>query len=143
MSRNWYEQVWIYILLHKDVHSIFNLDLLIIIRTFWSSDEWNGFNNYFLHVYCESWTMMFWKVFCHFFPFCFIVKTRKEVKQMTTRDSISATKVRLEELKKTVEAQRARRDEYAAIISQQSQGNFLYILFDFYWFMHYSHNFNI
>ncbi|XP_044487355.1 kinetochore protein SPC25 homolog isoform X2 [Mangifera indica] len=50
------------------------------------------------------------------------VKTRKEVKQMTTRDSISATKVRLEELKKTVEAQRARRDEYAAIISQQSQG---------------------
>ncbi|XP_031287765.1 kinetochore protein SPC25 homolog isoform X1 [Pistacia vera] len=50
------------------------------------------------------------------------VKTRKEAKQMTTRDSISATKVRLEELKKAVEVQRARRDEYAAIIFQHSRG---------------------
>ncbi|KAH9720367.1 kinetochore protein SPC25-like [Citrus sinensis] len=48
------------------------------------------------------------------------VKTRKEAKQMATRDSISVTKARLEELKRNVEAQRARRDEYSAIISQQS-----------------------
>lgn len=48
------------------------------------------------------------------------VKTRKEAKQMATRDSISVTKGRLEELKRNVEAQRARRDEYSAIISQQS-----------------------
>ncbi|KAH9720369.1 kinetochore protein SPC25-like [Citrus sinensis] len=48
------------------------------------------------------------------------LKTRKEAKQMATRDSISVTKARLEELKRNVEAQRARRDEYSAIISQQS-----------------------
>ncbi|KAK2663707.1 hypothetical protein Ddye_002281 [Dipteronia dyeriana] len=48
------------------------------------------------------------------------VKTRREVKQMATRDSIAAKKVRVEELKRTVEVQRARRDKNAAIISQQS-----------------------
>ncbi|KDO69533.1 hypothetical protein CISIN_1g019175mg [Citrus sinensis] len=48
------------------------------------------------------------------------VKTRKEAKQMATRDSISVTKAKLEELKRNVEAQRARRDDYSAIISQQS-----------------------
>ncbi|XP_022738294.1 probable kinetochore protein SPC25 isoform X2 [Durio zibethinus] len=47
-------------------------------------------------------------------------KTRKEAKQMATRDSISAIKARVEELKRTVQVQRARRDEYGAIISQQS-----------------------
>ncbi|KAH9776305.1 kinetochore protein SPC25-like [Citrus sinensis] len=48
------------------------------------------------------------------------LKTRKEAKQMATRDSISVTKAKLEELKRNVEAQRARRDDYSAIISQQS-----------------------
>ncbi|XVF09339.1 hypothetical protein REPUB_Repub07fG0083800 [Reevesia pubescens] len=47
-------------------------------------------------------------------------KTRKEAKHMATRDSISAIKGRVEELKRTVQVQRARRDEYGAIISQQS-----------------------
>ncbi|EOY20873.1 Kinetochore protein spc25, putative [Theobroma cacao] len=48
------------------------------------------------------------------------VKTRREAKQMATRDSISALKARIEELKRTIQVQRAGRDEYAAIISQQS-----------------------
>ena len=42
---------------------------------------------------------------------------------MATMDSISATKARLEELKGIVEDQRARKDEYAAIISRQTDGN--------------------
>ncbi|XP_010248589.1 PREDICTED: uncharacterized protein LOC104591451 isoform X2 [Nelumbo nucifera] len=48
------------------------------------------------------------------------VKTRKEAKRMAILDSISATKARLEELRKTVHNQKARKDEYASIISQQS-----------------------
>ncbi|XP_015578725.1 kinetochore protein SPC25 homolog isoform X1 [Ricinus communis] len=48
------------------------------------------------------------------------VKTRKEAKQMAIRDSISATRARVEELKRTVQVQRAKRDEYATIISHQS-----------------------
>ncbi|KAH7550498.1 hypothetical protein JRO89_XS13G0203600 [Xanthoceras sorbifolium] len=48
------------------------------------------------------------------------VKTRTEAKQMATRDSIAAKKARVEELKRSVEIQRARRDEYSAIISRQS-----------------------
>ncbi|KAK4844167.1 hypothetical protein QYF36_017248 [Acer negundo] len=48
------------------------------------------------------------------------VKTRREAKQMAIRDSIAAKKARVEELKRTVEVQRARRDKNAAIISQQS-----------------------
>ncbi|KAL3512785.1 hypothetical protein ACH5RR_025502 [Cinchona calisaya] len=48
------------------------------------------------------------------------VKTRKEAKRMAMMDSISAAKARLEELKGVVEDQRARKDEYAAIISRQS-----------------------
>ncbi|KAJ9140287.1 hypothetical protein P3X46_030951 [Hevea brasiliensis] len=50
------------------------------------------------------------------------VKTRKEAKQLAIRDSISATRTRIEELKKTVLVQRARRDEYAAIMSQRPLG---------------------
>ncbi|KAL2515287.1 Kinetochore-Ndc80 complex [Forsythia ovata] len=49
------------------------------------------------------------------------VKTRKEAKQMTMRDSISDTKARIEELKEIVENQRAKKHEYADIISQQSE----------------------
>ncbi|KAF2315884.1 hypothetical protein GH714_040679 [Hevea brasiliensis] len=48
------------------------------------------------------------------------IKTRKEAKQLAIRDSISATRARIEELERTLQVQRARRDEYAAIISQQS-----------------------
>ncbi|PHT88039.1 hypothetical protein T459_10145 [Capsicum annuum] len=47
-------------------------------------------------------------------------KTRKEAKQIAVADSISATKDRVEELRGVVENQRAKKDEYAAIISQQT-----------------------
>lgn len=56
---------------------------------------------------------------------CFIVKTRKEAKQMEIKDSISATRARVEELERIMQAQRARRDDYAAVISQQSLSNIL------------------
>ncbi|KAE8662232.1 putative Receptor protein kinase [Hibiscus syriacus] len=39
---------------------------------------------------------------------------------MAMRDSMSTIKARVEELKRTVQFQRTRRDEYGAIISQQS-----------------------
>ncbi|KAJ6386925.1 hypothetical protein OIU78_016789 [Salix suchowensis] len=48
------------------------------------------------------------------------VKTRKEAKQMATRESISTTRARIQELQKSVLIQRARRDEYATIMSQLS-----------------------
>nr|GMD36304.1 kinetochore protein SPC25 homolog [Ipomoea batatas] len=48
------------------------------------------------------------------------VKTRKEAKRIAITDSLSVTKARIEELKGVVEDHRARRDEYAAIISEQS-----------------------
>ncbi|KAI3688700.1 hypothetical protein L2E82_46476 [Cichorium intybus] len=49
------------------------------------------------------------------------VKTRKEAKKMAIADSISATKARLEEHKKIVADQRARKDEFAQIMSDQSE----------------------
>lgn len=49
------------------------------------------------------------------------VKTRKEAKKMAISDSISATKARLEENKKIVADQRARKDEFSEIISNQSE----------------------
>ncbi|XP_059657925.1 kinetochore protein SPC25 homolog isoform X2 [Cornus florida] len=49
------------------------------------------------------------------------VKTRKEAKRMATMDSTSVIRARVEELKRIVEDQRARKDEYAAILSQQSE----------------------
>lgn len=48
------------------------------------------------------------------------VKTRKEAKQMATRESISATRARIHELQKSVLVQRARSDEFATIMSQLS-----------------------
>ncbi|GAV58300.1 Spindle_Spc25 domain-containing protein, partial [Cephalotus follicularis] len=48
------------------------------------------------------------------------VKTRREANQMATRDFISATKARIEDLKRTLHVKRTRRDEYAAFVSQQS-----------------------
>ncbi|KAG6746049.1 hypothetical protein POTOM_050561 [Populus tomentosa] len=52
------------------------------------------------------------------------VKTQKEAKQLVTRDSISATRARIQKLQKSVQVQRARRDEHAAIMSQQSLGHY-------------------
>ncbi|GMP33812.1 hypothetical protein CsSME_00006969 [Camellia sinensis var. sinensis] len=46
-------------------------------------------------------------------------KTRKEAKRMAMTESISATRARIEELKRIVEDQNARKDEYTEIISQQ------------------------
>lgn len=64
------------------------------------------------------------------FATAFIVKTRKEAKRMTTMDSLSATRARIEELKRIVEDQKARKNEYAAIISQQSEGSFGFLFFE-------------
>ncbi|XP_077244238.1 kinetochore protein isoform X2 [Tasmannia lanceolata] len=47
------------------------------------------------------------------------VKTCKEAKRLETIESYSAAKSRIEELKKIVQDQQARRDEYKRIISQQ------------------------
>ncbi|XWS48197.1 hypothetical protein CRYUN_Cryun13aG0052900 [Craigia yunnanensis] len=47
-------------------------------------------------------------------------KIGKEAKQMATRDSVSAIKTKVGELKRTVQVQRVRKEEYEAIISQQS-----------------------
>ncbi|XP_050377584.1 kinetochore protein SPC25 homolog [Argentina anserina] len=46
-------------------------------------------------------------------------KTRKEAKRMAMMDAISARKARIDELKRVVQDRRAKRDEYAEIISQQ------------------------
>ncbi|KGN63556.1 kinetochore protein SPC25 homolog [Cucumis sativus] len=48
------------------------------------------------------------------------VKTRKEAKRLTIIDSIATSKSRTEELRNTLQDCKARRDEYATIISQQS-----------------------
>ncbi|VFQ95629.1 unnamed protein product [Cuscuta campestris] len=47
-------------------------------------------------------------------------KTRKEAKRMSLVESLSASEARMEQLKRAVEAQRARRDEYAGIIAEAS-----------------------
>ncbi|KAM1025906.1 hypothetical protein ACFX13_039624 [Malus domestica] len=47
------------------------------------------------------------------------VKTRKEAKRMALMEAIEARKARIEVLKRTVQDQRAKREEYAAILSQQ------------------------
>ncbi|GFP79041.1 pyruvate phosphate dikinase 2 [Phtheirospermum japonicum] len=52
-----------------------------------------------------------------------IFKTRKEAKRMAMMESISTIKARVEELNRLVEDQRERKDEYAAIISQQFEGS--------------------
>lgn len=44
---------------------------------------------------------------------------------MATVDSLSASKARVEDLKGVIEDQKAKKDEYASIISQQSSGTFL------------------
>ncbi|KAM7483175.1 hypothetical protein LguiB_007758 [Lonicera macranthoides] len=54
------------------------------------------------------------------------VKTRKEAKWMATVDSISATKARVQELKRIVEDRKARIDEHAALIYQQNEAMVAY-----------------
>lgn len=44
---------------------------------------------------------------------------------MAMMDSLAATKARVDKLKSVVEEQKARKDEYAEIMAQQSKGNFL------------------
>lgn len=46
---------------------------------------------------------------------------------MATRESISATRARIQELQKSVLVQRARRDEYATIMSQLSFGIIIFL----------------
>ncbi|PRQ17256.1 putative chromosome segregation protein Spc25 [Rosa chinensis] len=46
-------------------------------------------------------------------------KTRKETKRMAMTDAIAARKARIDELRRVVQDQRAKRDEYGAILSQQ------------------------
>lgn len=48
------------------------------------------------------------------------VKTRKEAKRMAIMDSISVAKARTEDLRRILQDQKARKDEYAAVVSQQS-----------------------
>ncbi|KAF3437480.1 hypothetical protein FNV43_RR20233 [Rhamnella rubrinervis] len=48
------------------------------------------------------------------------VKTRKEAKRMALMDSVAARKAKIEELKRTVEDRRAKRDEYSAFVSRLS-----------------------
>lgn len=43
---------------------------------------------------------------------------------MAMMDSIAATKARVDKLQRVAEEQKARKDEYAGIISQQSKGSF-------------------
>ncbi|XP_074284296.1 kinetochore protein SPC25 homolog [Silene latifolia] len=49
------------------------------------------------------------------------VKTRKEAKRITIADSLSDTRIKVDELQKIVRDQAARKDEYAAILSEQSK----------------------
>ncbi|PKI59112.1 hypothetical protein CRG98_020478 [Punica granatum] len=60
--------------------------------------------------------------FVELVAFDYVVKTRTEAKRMATTESISAIKARVEELKRILQDQKARRDEYAAIMSRESLG---------------------
>lgn len=57
-------------------------------------------------------------------------KTRSEAKRMATMESISAVKTRVEELKNVLQDQKARRDEYAAIIFRESLGMCFFLFVD-------------
>ncbi|KAL1834622.1 hypothetical protein ACET3Z_004273 [Daucus carota] len=49
------------------------------------------------------------------------LKTRKEAKRMAMMDSLAAAKARVDSLKRVVEEKKARKDEYAEIMFQQSK----------------------
>ena len=55
----------------------------------------------------------------------FSVRTRKEAKCAAIAEAISTAVARTQELEKKIQGQRARKDEYAALISQQLLSNFL------------------
>ena len=57
----------------------------------------------------------------------FVVKTCKEAKHTCSTESFSTTVARTDQLKKLVLDRRTRRDEYAAVISQQLLGNLLFL----------------
>ncbi|KAL2935809.1 Kinetochore protein SPC25-like protein [Bienertia sinuspersici] len=59
------------------------------------------------------------------------VKTRKEAKRIALTDSLSETTVKVDELQKIVRDQAARKDEYAAILSEQSKGNIVPVIDEF------------
>lgn len=55
--------------------------------------------------------------------YCYsLVKNRKEATRIAIMESLSAKKTSVEELKRHVQDQRAKRDEYAEIIIHQSSG---------------------
>lgn len=55
--------------------------------------------------------------------YCYsLVKNRKEAKRIAMVESLATRKARIEELKRHVQDQRAKRDEYAEILFQQSSG---------------------
>ena len=56
---------------------------------------------------------------------------------MAIMDSIAAQRARVEELKRSVQVQIAKRDQYAAIISQHSLGTFLSSCYLFVFFVSY------
>ena len=56
---------------------------------------------------------------------------------MAIMDSIAAQRARVEELKRSVQVQSAKRDQYAAIISQHSLGTFLSSCYLFVFFVSY------
>lgn len=56
------------------------------------------------------------------YSLAFVVKTRKDARRMAMMESISAIKARVQELEGFVKDQGGRKDEYAAIMSQQSEG---------------------
>lgn len=55
------------------------------------------------------------------------MKTRKEAKRMALMDAIASAKTRVEDLKSSVQKQINKNSEYAAILSQQSPGNDLFV----------------
>lgn len=61
-------------------------------------------------------------MYCHFFS----VRTCKEAKHAAIAKAISAAIARTEQLEKNVQDQRARKDEFAALISQQLLSKFSY-----------------
>lgn len=73
------------------------------------------------------------KIYISVYVFLFgngcVAKTRKEAQKMAISDNISAAKARIEELKKIVVDQRTRKEEYAEIISHQSEGIFFCVLY--------------
>lgn len=76
-----------------------------------------------LEIYCV--VNMKVQIFDFLLSICFVAKNRKEARRMALMEAIAAKKARTEEIKRKVQDQRAKRDEYAAFLSHQSFGNFI------------------